>query len=137
MKNVSAWFRRAGADLVSGIQRIMYGRYGHDKLNRVILTAGLVMSLLTLINPVWWLDLVLTMGAYGLLFWSLFRCFSRNHYKRYQENRRFLLTMDRVKDRNNRYFDCPKCRQTVRVPRGKGKISITCPKCREKFIRKT
>lgn len=137
MKNVSAWFRRAGAGLVSGIQRFMYGRYGHDRLNRVILTAGLAMSLLTLINPVWWLDFVLTVGAYGLLFWSLFRCFSRNHYKRYQENRRFLLTMDRVKDRNNRYFDCPKCRQTVRVPRGKGKISITCPKCREKFIKKT
>ena len=137
MKNVSAWFRRAGASLISGIQRFMYGRYGHDKLNRVILTAGLVMSLLTLINPVWWLDFVLTLGAYGLLFWSLFRCFSRNHYKRYQENRRFLLMMDRAKDKNNCYFDCPKCRQTVRVPRGKGKIAITCPKCREKFIKKT
>ena len=137
MKNVSAWFRRAGSSLVSGIQRFMYGRYGHDKFNRVILTAGLVMSLLTLINPVWWLDFVLTLGAYAMLFWSLFRCFSRNHYKRYQENRRFLLTMDRMKDKNNRYFDCPKCHQTVRVPRGKGKIAITCPKCREKFVKKT
>ena len=137
MKNVSAWFRRAGAGMVSGIQRFMYGRYGHDKFNRVILTAGLAMSLLTLFTPVWWLDFVLTVGAYALLFWSLFRCFSRNHYKRYQENRRFLLMMDRAKDRNNRYFDCPKCRQTVRVPRGKGKIAITCPKCREKFVKKT
>lgn len=137
MKNVSAWFRRAGSSLVSGIQRFMYGRYGHDKFNRVILTAGLVMSLLTLINPVWWLDFVLTLGAYAMLFWSLFRCFSRNHYKRYQENRRFLLAMDRMKDKNNRYFDCPKCHQTVRVPRGKGKIAITCPKCREKFVKKT
>ena len=58
-------------------------------------------------------------------------------FNRYQENRRFLLLIDRIKDRNNRYFNCPKCRQTVRVPRGKGKISITCPKCREKFIKKT
>lgn len=137
MKNVSAWFRRAGTGLVSGIQRFMYGRYGHDKFNRVILTAGLVVSVLTLINPVWWLDFVLTLGAYALLFWSLFRCFSRNHYKRYQENRRFLLMTDRIKDKNNRYFDCPRCRQTVRVPRGKGKIAITCPKCREKFVKKT
>ena len=47
------------------------------------------------------------------------------------------LIFDRLKDRQHRYFACPKCRQTVRVPRGKGKISITCPKCREKFIRKT
>ena len=137
MKNFSAWFRRAGAGLASGIQRFMYGRYGHDKLNRAILTAGLVMMLLTLFTPGKMLDLILTVGSYGLLVWSLFRCFSRNHYKRYQENRRFLLMQDRMKDKNNRYFDCPKCRQTVRVPRGKGKIAITCPKCREKFIKKT
>mgnify|MGYP004666140193 len=45
--------------------------------------------------------------------------------------------LDRVKDRKNRYFLCPRCRQTVRVPRGKGKIMITCPKCKEKFQRKT
>ena len=44
---------------------------------------------------------------------------------------------DRLKDRQHRYYKCPKCRQSVRVPRGKGKISITCPRCREKFIRKT
>ena len=137
MKNFSAWLRRAGSNMTAALHRFMYGRYGHDKLNRVILTTGLVMSLLTLFNPVWWLDLVLTLGAYGLLFWSLFRCFSRNHYKRYQENRKYLLTLDRLKDKNNRYFDCPKCHQTVRVPRGKGKIAITCPKCREKFIKKT
>ena len=137
MKNISAWFRQMGARLASGMQRFMYGRYGHDKLNRAILTAGVVMSLLTLLMPIWWLDLLLTMGAYALLVWSLVRCFSRNHYKRYQENRRYLLMRDRMKDRNNRYFDCPKCRQTVRVPRGKGKIAITCPKCREKFVKKT
>lgn len=137
MKNLSAWFRQAGSRLSAGFQHFMYGRYGHDKLNRAILTTGLVMSLLTLFNPVWWLDLVLTLGAYGMLFWSLFRSFSRNHYKRYQENRKYLLTLDRIKDKQNRYFDCPKCHQTVRVPRGKGKIAITCPKCREKFVKKT
>lgn len=137
MKNFSAWFRQAGSNLAGGVQRFMYGRYGHDKLNRVILTAGLVMSLVTLVMPFKLLGLALTLGAYGLLIWSLFRCFSRNHYKRYQENRRYLLMMDRIKDKQNRYFDCPKCHQTVRVPRGKGKIAITCPKCREKFVKKT
>ena len=137
MKNVSAWFRQAASGMTAGIQRFMYGRYGHDKLNRTILTAGVIMSLLTLFLPGSILSLVLQIGAYLLLFWSLFRCFSRNHYKRYQENRKYLLTMDRIKDKQNRYYDCPKCRQTVRVPRGKGKISITCPKCREKFIKKT
>ena len=62
---------------------------------------------------------------------------SRNTYRRYQENRKFLQFFTRLKDRQNRYFDCPKCRQLVRVPRGKGKIAITCPRCKEKFIRKT
>ena len=137
MNTISAMFRRFMATLTAGIQRFMYGRYGHDKLNRMMLTAGVVMSLMTMLSPVWWLDLVLTIGAYALLVWSLFRCFSRNHYKRYQENRKYLLMLDRFKDKQNRYFDCPKCHQTVRVPRGKGKIAITCPKCREKFIKKT
>ena len=137
MNTISAMFRRFMATLTAGIQRFMYGRYGHDKLNRMMLTAGVVMSLMTMLSPVWWLDLVLTIGAYALLVWSLFRCFSRNHYKRYQENRKYLLMLDRAKDKQNRYFDCPKCHQTVRVPRGKGKIAITCPKCREKFIKKT
>ena len=65
------------------------------------------------------------------------RTLSRNTYRRYQENRKFLQFFTRLKDRQNRYFDCPKCRQLVRVPRGKGKIAITCPRCKEKFIRKT
>ena len=47
------------------------------------------------------------------------------------------MILDRIKDREHRYFDCAKCRQLVRVPRGKGKIMITCPKCKEKFQRKS
>ncbi|OLA39727.1 MAG: hypothetical protein BHW31_03575 [Firmicutes bacterium CAG:110_56_8] len=92
----------------------MAGRYGTDRLNMVILCAGLFCSLLSV-----WVKA------------------ARNTYKRYQENRKFLQFFTRLKDRQNRYFDCPKCRQLVRVPRGKGKIAITCPRCKEKFIRKT
>ena len=44
---------------------------------------------------------------------------------------------ERIRDKEHRYYDCPRCRQQVRVPRGKGKISITCPKCKEKFVKKT
>ena len=47
------------------------------------------------------------------------------------------MIFDRLKDRQNRYYTCPRCRQTVRVPRGKGKIAITCPRCKERFIKKT
>lgn len=137
MNKISGWLRQFGSSLVSGFNRFMTGRYGYDKLNMVILTAGFVLLLIgVFVNNVT-VDIILTLGSYTLLFWSLFRSFSRNTYKRYQENRRFLLALDKLKDRDNRYFNCPKCHQTVRVPRGKGKISITCPKCREKFIKKT
>jgi predicted phosphohydrolase len=51
------------------------------------------------------------------------------------EETKWLL--EQLKDRDHRYFDCPRCRQRVRVPRGKGKISISCPKCHEKFVKKT
>lgn len=126
MNRIGGWFRR-----------FMMGRYGTDKLNTYILGAGVIVCLLTMLIPWTIVDLVLSLLSYVLLFWALFRTFSRNTYKRYQENRRFLLFLDRIKDREHKYFNCPKCRQPVRVPKGKGKIAITCPKCREKFVRKS
>jgi len=120
-----------------GLTRFMAGRYGTDKLNTVILLTGVAVCVISLFIPSPVVDLFLTMVAYGLMFWAMFRSFSRNTYKRYQENRKFLMLLDRIKDRQHRYFSCPRCRQQVRVPRGKGKIAITCPKCREKFIKKT
>lgn len=119
------------------LQQFMAGRYGTDKLNMYLLGLGLILCLLSMFIPVALADLLLTTGSYALMFYALFRCFSRNTYKRYQENRRFLLLLDRLKDREHRYFDCPRCRQPVRVPRGKGKIVITCPKCKEKFTKKS
>ena len=115
----------------------MAGRYGTDRLNMVILGAGLVASLLSVMIKTQPLNIVFWVMSYGLMIWAIFRTMSRNTYKRYQENRKFLQLVSRLKDRQNRYFDCPKCRQVVRVPRGKGKISITCPRCREKFVRKS
>jgi ribosomal protein L37AE/L43A len=77
------------------------------------------------------------LAAYVLMGIALFRTFSRNTYKRYRENRKFLMLVGRLKDREHRYFECPRCRQPVRVPKGKGKIAISCPKCKEKFVKKT
>lgn len=126
MNRFKAWFRH-----------FMQGRYGTDKLNTAILSAGLVICFLTVFVRVPGLDLLLTFASYALMGWAIFRMLSRNTYRRYQENRKFLQFTERIKDRQHRYFDCPRCRQSVRVPRGKGKISITCPKCKEKFIKKT
>lgn len=126
MKKISAYLRH-----------FMLGRYGTDKLNMAILGAGVVLSLLSMFVVAPMPDCILTALSYGLMFWAIFRTLSRNTYKRYQENRKYLRFLERVKDREHRYFDCPRCHQPVRVPRGKGKIAITCPKCKEKFVKKT
>ncbi|MBQ8833564.1 MAG: hypothetical protein IJ001_01380 [Oscillospiraceae bacterium] len=115
----------------------MSGRYGTDRLNMYILGAGLIASLLSVMIAVQPFNLIFWALSYVLMIWAIFRTLSRNTYKRYQENRKFLQVIDRLKDRQHRYFDCPKCRQMVRVPRGKGKIAITCPRCKEKFVKKT
>ena len=130
-------FRQFLYRLMAGFRNFMAGRYGTDKLGLTLLGAALVMSLLSSFIPLIVVRLALTLAYYGLMFWALFRMFSRNTYARYEENRKFLRFFDQLKDRDHRYFSCPKCRQTVRVPRGKGKIAITCPKCRERFIKKT
>ena len=137
MNDFRGWLSRLGGKMSAGLQHFMAGRYGTDRLNMVILCAGLVASLLSVwIQAAPW-NLIFWALSYGLMIWAIFRCLSRNTYKRYRENRWFLQMKDRLKDRQNRYFDCPKCHQTVRVPRGKGKIAITCPRCKEKFVRKS
>lgn len=135
MNGFGSWLRQLGYKISNGLQRFMMGRYGNDKLNMWILGAGVVACLVSVFIPVIWVDLLLTLFSYGCMFTAIWRTLSRNTYKRYQENRRFLLFLDRVKDREHKHFRCPQCRQHVRVPRGKGKIAITCPKCREKFVR--
>ena len=137
MNGQGGWFRRLGYKLKMGLVRFMSGRYGTDKLNSVLLWTGLILCLVSMFVPVGWANLVLSLLAQVFMVVALLRCFSRNTYKRYQENRRFLFMLQKLKDREHRYFSCPKCRQSVRVPKGKGKISITCPKCRERFIKKT
>ena len=137
MNSIGSWFRQLAFRLRLSLSHFLAGRYGNDKLNIAILCAGLFLSLLStwMKKPI--VNLLLVLLSYGLMIWAISRTLSRNTYRRYQENRRFLQAINRVKDRHNCYFDCPKCRQTVRVPRGKGKISITCPRCHERFVKKT
>lgn len=130
-------FKQFFVNLGQGLRRFMAGRYGTDHLNMAILMIGVIISLIGTFIRFPLVNLILTAVAYSLMIWAICRSFSRNAYKRHQENRKFLQFFDRLKDRKHRYFDCPKCRQMVRVPRGKGKIAITCPRCREKFIEKT
>jgi len=137
MSGFGGWLRNLGAKLSAGLRRFMMGRYGTDKLNMAILGAGLIACIISMFVHFAPVNLLLTLISYVLMGWAIFRTLSRNTYKRYQENRKYLMFLQRIKDREHRYYDCPRCHQQVRVPRGKGKISISCPKCKEKFIRKT
>ena len=137
MNGNRGWFSQLAYSMKTGLTRFMAGRYGTDKLNTCILVLGLIFCLISMLLPSGWPVLLLTGLAYACSFTAIFRAFSRNTYKRYRENRRYLSLVERLKDREHRYYSCPKCRQSVRVPKGKGKIAITCPRCREKFIKKT
>ena len=113
------------------LRRFMYGRYGTDQLN----TALMVLSLVLLLAGIWIKGVAVL--AYLALAYYIFRCYSKNLAKRRQENAWFLRVTAPLRDRQHRYFRCPGCRQAVRVPRGKGRIKIACPKCGRKFEKNT
>lgn len=122
-------FRKLGEKF----RRFMYGRYGNDQLGMSLLLLGVALALLGSFTKLYWLGFL----AYIPLALAIFRMYSRNIAKRRAENQRFLRLFSPIRDRQHRYYACPRCRQKVRVPRGKGKIRITCPKCGERFEKKT
>lgn len=137
MQRIGNWLRRLGVKINTALRHFMQGRYGSDKLNTAILIVGVITCFLSMLTGGGIVSFLFTILSYFLMGFVIFRMLSRNTYKRYQENRTYLRFLERLKDKEHRHFDCPRCRQPVRVPRHKGKIAITCPKCKEKFIRKT
>lgn len=121
----------------------MYGRYGNDRLNNVLLWSYIVIVLLRMILFVFFDEPVLVAIIYYVLTLALFatiifRAFSRNVVKRRRENERFFgffkLLKNRFKDRKTHvYRKCPKCRAVLRLPKAKGKHTVVCPRCSERF----
>ena len=123
--------------------RFMSGRNGVDELNRFILMATLICYFISLFTH--WS--ILYFIAIVLLFYGYFRMFSRNLYKRSEENRTYLnktatlrykwnAKLSQLKQlRTHHIYKCPTCKQKIRVPRGKGRIEIRCPKCQSTFIK--
>jgi len=123
----------------------MVGRYGPDHLSIAMIAVSLVLSLL---NGVIGLSPIMYV-SYTILALVLFRMLSRNIQRRRAENDRFIRywwpvrtkagrTVANIKHRKtHKFLKCPSCRNTLRVPKGKGKLQITCPKCGERFIKKT
>lgn len=125
--------------------RFMYGRYGMDQFSRFL---SFFAAALILINIFVRSSAMYMVGLLCVIY-IYFRIFSRNLSKRSAENQRYLKyhyrimskinrTRARIKDRKtHRIFKCPSCSQKIRVPKGKGRISIKCPKCRIEFIKRT
>ena len=122
----------------------MYGRYGGDQLSWFLLA---VYVLLVVLSGLPHLEL-LSWLALAVLFWSFYRIFSRQYAKRRAENARFLtlagpairwckMRQTISRDKEHRYFKCPNCGQYLRVPRGKGKITVNCRNCGVSFEEKS
>ncbi len=132
------------------LRRFMYGRYGNDQLSTFLFVFYLILVVFQMIFRNSAAGRVLMLLSYVVVLAYFFRCFSKNIYKRQRENQRFLQLWNpvrnyfkywkrKIQERNStkKLFRCPKCHQTIRVPRGKGKIAITCPKCRSEFVKRT
>ena len=127
------------------LRRFMIGRYGTDGLNQFLSIASLVLLLIAIVSRV---SLFTWLGV-ALLVFCYYRTFSRNISKRTEENYKFYTLKDRVGSKfhswkeqwANRkvyhYYRCPQCRQKLRVPRGRGRIQISCPRCGTQFIKKS
>lgn len=132
------------------LRQFMAGRYGADQFNRFLSFVVIGMCVLMLLfrkYPA--VGSVLSLLTWAVLIYSVVRMFSRNYTKRSAENRKYLsvkykvtqkfsLIKRQIKDRKEyKYFSCPQCGKTVRVPKGKGKVRITCPNCANAFIKET
>lgn len=126
------------------LRKIMNGRRGVDELSLTLLVVSVILSIISGFPHMHVLSYIVIV----VLFLCYYRVFSKDIAKRYQENQKFLGYVNpkrvkvsnflkRKKDKTHRYFKCPKCKKLIRVPKGKGKICITCPICKEEFIRKS
>ena len=124
-------------------QQFMMGRYGVDSFSKFMLGVALGLVVLDIFID----SRFLTSWFYVLVIYSYYRMFSKNYQKRYQENMKFLQIKNKItakfkseKDlmkqrKTHHIYKCPTCSQKIRIPRGKGRICITCPKCKTEITK--
>ena len=136
------------------------GRYGNDKLNRTLFIGALLFSVLSLLMnllKVPAVSTVVSVLSWAFLLVGVVRMFSRNFYARQQELAWYMRVENKVtgwwrrtfkkqagnvrsftnERRKYKHLACPHCAQKLRVPRGKGKLRVTCTKCGYKFEAKS
>ena len=125
------------------LQQFMVGRYGTDQLSRFLLILAIIFMVVSILFH----GSICNIIAILLIIFCYYRILSKNHRQRYSENMAYLKYSQKATGffrtkkqylmqlKNYHIYKCPSCRQKIRIPRGKGKISITCPKCRTEFIK--
>ena len=133
----------------SAMARFMYGRNGSDQLNMALLVVYLALWVVQMLLRKFWIaQLALEVLTLAVMIVFIYRAFSRNLPKRRAENAKFLnwwypvknrisAARQRSQDKEHKYFTCKNCKTICRVPAGKGKVEITCPKCGQKIIGKS
>ena len=133
------------------LTKFMQGRYGVDELSRFTMGVALALIILTMfVNIVnRSVGSVLDFLGIAAIVYAYFRIFSRNIQQRYAENQKYLQMTSKLRLRFNKeknlmkqrkthhIYACPGCGQKIRIPRGKGKIEIECPKCHTKFVKRS
>ena len=131
--------------------KFMQGRYGVDEFSRFTMGVALALIILTMFVNIVNRSVggVLDFLGIAAIVYAYFRIFSRNIQQRYAENQKYLSITAGIRQKFNReknimqqrkeyhIYSCPNCKQKIRIPRGKGKIEIDCPKCHTKFIKKS
>ena len=123
----------------------MMGRYGVDQFARFLNFSVIILLVISMLTRLG----ILYLLALALMVYSYYRIFSRNRARRYAENMKYLQRTARLRGafatfcrdmktrRTHHIYRCPGCRQKIRIPRGKGKIAVRCPKCRMELIKKS
>ena len=123
------------------IARFMMGRYGADRLYHFLVSLCCIMIVVNFFVN----SLLLSLVETGLFIYANFRVMSRNVYKRQRENAAFLKILEKQKgffklqkakrrDRKTHVFKkCPSCKNNLRLPRQKGKHTVLCPCCKNRF----
>lgn len=131
--------------------KFMQGRYGVDDLSRFIMGVALVLIILAMFANIFSRTVGSTLDILGVaaIVYAYIRIFSRNIQRRYAENQKFLQMTSKFRFRFNNekdlmkqrkthhIYSCPGCGQKIRIPKGKGKIEIECPKCHTKFVKRS
>lgn len=126
-------------------RKFMYGRYGVDQLTRGLIVISLILALISSFTG----NIIISLISYIPVLFAIFRALSKDIQSRTKENYLYTRMTGTLRSKlknlalvvfgtkTHKFYQCSRCKQIIRVPRGKGKICITCPKCRQEFVKRT